>query len=174
VSSSSEMTRAGLDALNALPTAAAERQLSTCCAARAWVERMAAGRPYADLDDLLEASDRAVRELDRDGLAEALAAHPRIGERAAGSSTEAAWSRQEQAGAGDADAEIREALRQGNRAYEQRFGHVFLIRAHGRSAEEMLATLRQRLDNDPDTERSVVAEELRQITRLRLERLLQS
>jgi 2-oxo-4-hydroxy-4-carboxy-5-ureidoimidazoline decarboxylase len=174
VSSSSEMTRAGLDALNALPTAAAERQLSTCCAARSWVERMAAGRPYADLDDLLEASDRAVRELDRDGLAEALAAHPRIGERAAGSSAEAVWSRQEQAGAGDADAEIRAALQQGNRAYEERFGHVFLIRAHGRSAEEMLATLRQRLDNDPDTERSVVAEELRQITRLRLERLLQS
>jgi 2-oxo-4-hydroxy-4-carboxy-5-ureidoimidazoline decarboxylase len=174
VTGSPEMTRAGLDALNALPAADAERQLSTCCASRAWVERMAAGRPYADLDALLQASDRAVLELDRDGLAEALAAHPRIGQRAAGSSTEAVWSRQEQAGVGDADAEVRAALQEGNRAYEERFGHVFLIHASGRSAEAMLAALRERLGNDPDTEWGVVAEELRQITRLRLERLLQS
>jgi 2-oxo-4-hydroxy-4-carboxy-5-ureidoimidazoline decarboxylase len=168
------MTQAGLDALNALPAAEAERRLFTCCASRAWVERMAASRPYADLDALLEASDRAVGELDRDDLAEALAAHPRIGQRASGSSTDAVWSRQEQASVGDADAGVRAALQEGNRAYEERFGHVFLISASGRSAQEMLAALRERLGNDPDTEWGVVAEELRQITRLRLERLLQS
>jgi 2-oxo-4-hydroxy-4-carboxy-5-ureidoimidazoline decarboxylase len=174
VTSSHEMTRAGLDALNALPAADAGRQLSTCCASRAWVERMVAGRPYADLDALLNASDRAIRELDRDGLAEALAGHPRIGQRADGSSTEAVWSRREQASVGDAAAGVRAALQEGNRAYEQRFGHVFLISASGRSAEEMLAALHERLANDPDTEWGVVAEELRKITRLRLERLLQS
>jgi 2-oxo-4-hydroxy-4-carboxy-5-ureidoimidazoline decarboxylase len=174
VTSSPKLTRAGLDALNALPPADAERQLSSCCASRAWAGRMAAGRPYADLDALLEASDRAVAELDRDGLTEALAAHPRIGQRAAGSSTEAVWSGQEQASVGDADVEVRAALQEGNRAYEQRFGHVFLISASGRSAEEMLAALHERLGNDPDTEWGVVAEELRQITRLRLERLLRS
>jgi 2-oxo-4-hydroxy-4-carboxy-5-ureidoimidazoline decarboxylase len=134
---------------------------------------MDAGRPYADVDALLRASDRAVQGLDRDDLAEALAAHPRIGQRAAGSSTEAVWSRQEQAGVGDAQAEVRAALQEGNRAYEERFGHVFLISATGRSAEELLAALRERLGNDPDTEWGVVAEELRKITRLRLERLLQ-
>jgi 2-oxo-4-hydroxy-4-carboxy-5-ureidoimidazoline decarboxylase len=174
VTSSPELTRAGLEALNALPAADAERQLSTCCASRAWVGRMAAGRPYADLDALLEASDRAVAELDRESLAEALAGHPRIGQRAAGSSTEAVWSRREQASVGDADAEVRAALEEGNRAYEERFGHVFLISASGRSAQEMLAALHERLGNDPDTEWGVVAEGLRQITRLRLERLLRS
>jgi 2-oxo-4-hydroxy-4-carboxy-5-ureidoimidazoline decarboxylase len=133
---------------------------------------MAAGRPYADADALLGESDRAVRALGRDDLAEALAGHPRIGERAAGFSTEAAWSRQEQAGAGDAGAETQAALQAGNRTYEERFGHVFLISASGRSAEEMLAALRDRLGNDPDTEWGVVAEELRKINRLRLERLL--
>jgi allantoicase len=164
----------GLRWLNSLPAAQARELLSTCCASRAWVERMAADRPYAGLDALLEAGDGAVRELDRDGLGEALAAHPRIGQRAAGSSTEAVWSRAEQASVGDADAEVRAALEEGNRAYEERFGQVFLISASGRSAEEMLAALRERLGNDPDTERGVVAEELRQITRLRLERLLRS
>ena len=134
---------------------------------------MAAGRPYAGLDTLLDAGDRAVAELDRDDLAEALAAHPRIGQQAAGSSTEAAWSRKEQVAVGAADDQVQAALAEGNRAYEERFGHVFLIRADGRSAEEMLAALRERLGNDPDTEWREVAEELRQITRLRLERLLQ-
>jgi allantoicase len=163
----------GLRWLNSLPAAQARQLLATCCASRAWVERMAAGRPYADLDALLGAGDRAVGELDRDDLAEALSAHPRIGQRPGGSSTEAVWSRQEQAAAGEADAEVRAALQEGNRAYEERFGHVFLISATGRSAEELLAALRERLGNDPDSEWGVVAEELRKITRLRLERLLQ-
>ena len=74
---------------------------------------------------------------------------------------------------GAADDQVQAALAEGNRAYEERFGHVFLIRADGRSAEEMLAALRERLGNDPDTEWREVAEELREITRLRLERLLQ-
>jgi len=166
------MAELGLRWLNSLPAGQARQVLAGCCAASAWVGRMAAGRPYADLDALLAAGDRAVRGLDRDGLAEALSAHPRIGEQAAGASAEAAWSRQEQAGVGEAADEVRAALAEANRAYEDRFGHVFLIRASGRSAGELLAALRGRLGNDPDTEWGVVAEELGEITRLRLERLL--
>jgi allantoicase len=163
----------GLRWLNSVPATQAGQLLASCCASRAWIERMVAGRPYADLDALFDAGGRAIRALGRDDLAEALSAHPRIGQRAAGASTEADWSRQEQASVGEADAGLRAALEEGNRAYEQRFGHVFLIRASGRSAEELLAALRERLANDPDTEWGVVAEELREITRLRLERLLQ-
>jgi allantoicase len=163
----------GLRWLNSVPATQAGQLLASCCASRAWVERIAAGRQYTDFDALLGASDRAIRELGRDDLAEALSAHPRIGQRPEGASTEADWSRQEQASVGEADAEVLAALEEGNRAYEQRFGHVFLIRASGRSAEELLAALRQRLANDPDTEWGEVAEELREITRLRLERLLQ-
>jgi allantoicase len=166
------LTVLGLRWLNSLPEGQAGQVLASCCRSRAWVGRMAAGRPYADADALLGESDRAVRALGRDDLAEALAGHPRIGERAAGLSTEAAWSRQEQAGAGDAGAEVRAALQAGNRTYEERFGHVFLISASGRPAEELLAALRDRLGNDPDTEWGVVAEELLKINRLRLERLL--
>ncbi len=166
--------QAGLQTLDTLPADRAEDQLATCCAARAWVARVVAGRPYADLDELLTASDRAIQELGPDDLAEALAAHPRIGQRVGGSSTEAAWSRQEQSGMDDADAGVRAALREGNVAYEERFDQVFLIRAAGRSPAEMLAELRRRLGNDLQTEQREVAEQLRQITRLRLERLLQS
>jgi allantoicase len=171
--SSQGLAELGLRWLNSLPAAQARQVLGSCCASRAWVERMAAGRPYADIDSLLGASDAAVRELDREDLAEALSAHPRIGQRAAGASTEATWSRQEQAGVGNAADEVRAALAEGNRAYQERFGHVFLIRASGRSAEELLAALRERLGHDPDTEWGVVAQELREITRLRLVRLVQ-
>ena len=176
MSRSVEVLQAGVQTLNTLPAGRAEEQLATCCAARAWVARVVAGRPYADLDELLTASDRAIQELGPDDLAEALAAHPRIGQRVGGSSTEAAWSRQEQSGmdAADADAGVRAALREGNVAYEERFDQVFLIRAAGRSPAEMLAELRRRLGNDLRTEQREVAEQLRQITRLRLERLLQS
>ena len=168
------MTVGGLDALDSLPRGQLQEQLSSCCAARAWVERMSDGWPYPDVESMLAASDRAVEHLEPDDLAEALAAHPRIGERADGSSTEATWSRQEQASVADADTEVQKALHEGNLAYEKRFGHVFLISASGRSAPEMLAALRERLGNDLDTEEKVVTEELRKITRLRLERLLAS
>ncbi|SDM74119.1 2-oxo-4-hydroxy-4-carboxy-5-ureidoimidazoline decarboxylase [Geodermatophilus siccatus] len=173
MSGSVDELRAGLETLDALPADRAEEQLAACCAARAWVARMVAGRPYADVDDLLAASDRAIEDLGPGDLAEALAAHPRIGQRVAGSSPEAAWSRQEQSGMDDADTEVRAALREGNLAYEERFDQVFLIRAAGRSPAEMLTELRRRLGNDPETERREVAEQLRQITRLRLERSLQ-
>lgn len=174
MSRSVEVLQAGVQTLNTLPAGRAEEQLATCCAARAWVVRVVAGRPYADLDELLTVSDRTIQELGPDDLAEALAAHPRIGQRVGGSSTEAAWSRQEQSGMDDADAEVRAALREGNLAYEERFDQVFLIRAAGRSPAEVLAQLHWRLGNDPETERREVAEQLRQITRLRLERSLQT
>lgn len=131
-----------------------------------------AGRPYPSAKALFEAADAAIRNLRPADVEEALATHPRIGDRAEGESTDARWSRQEQASVADADREIREQLQAGNLTYEQRFGHVFLIRAAGRTPAEMLAELHRRLGNDPDTERREVVEPLRQITRLRLERLL--
>ena len=97
-----------------------------------------------------------------------LASHPRIGERAAADSREGGWSRQEQSGAAGAAEQVRRELAAGNAAYEQRFGHVFLICATGLSAEAMLAALRSRLRNDPIAEREVVRGELVKIVRLRL------
>lgn len=158
--------------VNDLPDDEADRLLHACCASSAWVARVRAGRPYASAEQLADTAERACRELSAADVDEALAAHPRIGDRAEGASAEAQWSRQEQASVSDSDAETRERLRQGNVAYEQRFDRVFLVRAAGRTPAQMLTELERRLGNDPVTEQREVVEQLAQITRLRVERLL--
>ncbi len=133
-----------------------------------------AGRPYADRTALHAAAERCWGALSPAGWREAFAHHPRIGEAAGprGSAT-AAWAGAEQAGATGADAATLAALAEGNRAYEARFGHVFLVCATGRGAAEMLALLRARLANEPAAELRVAAAEQAKITRLRLEKLLE-
>jgi 2-oxo-4-hydroxy-4-carboxy-5-ureidoimidazoline decarboxylase len=124
------------------------------------------------VDTLVHRAEEVSRALPWDDVAMALAAHPRIGDRVAGSSAEAESSRREQSSMDDADAATRDALVDGNRAYEERFDRVFLIRASGRSPEEMLAELRRRLDNDEETEQAEVTEQLAQITALRVRGLV--
>lgn len=146
-----------------------EADLAACCASRRWI---AAVSGHDDPGALRAASKRVLDELEWPDVEEALAAHPRIGERVRGESREAGWSRGEQSGMDGAAAELREALVEGNRAYEERFGHVFLICASGRSAPEMLADLRRRLGNDVETERDAVRRELAAIVDLRLAELV--
>ncbi|HEY0641592.1 MAG TPA: 2-oxo-4-hydroxy-4-carboxy-5-ureidoimidazoline decarboxylase [Pseudonocardiaceae bacterium] len=155
------------------PRRAAARELLACCASTRWAARVAQGLPYEDLAALRRASDEAFAELRWPDLVEAMAAHPRIGERAGGADREAAWSRAEQAGAATTDEEVAAALVAGNAEYERRFGHVFLIRATGRDAREILAALRERLNNDLETERRVVREQLAEIVALRLDKLIE-
>ena len=149
-----------------VPDAAAE--LYACCASKRWIAAVLAGRPYRGLAPLAVTSDRAIKQLAWPDVEEALAAHPRIGERVTGEGREATWSRQEQSGSRLADVDTDTALREGNVAYEQRFGHVFLICATGLSAGEMLDALRSRLTNPIEVERDVVRAELAKIVRLRL------
>ena len=127
------------------------------------------GRPYADLDALFDAADRAWSELEPSDWAEALAGHPRIGER--GGSSPAA-SESEQSGVRTASAESLAELAVENRSYEARFGHVFLIAAAGKDAAEVLGAMRERMRNDPVTEAAVAADEHRKIARLRLKALV--
>ena len=165
---------AGLARFNSLAGAEAAEMLRACCAAPAWIEAMASGRPYPNRVALVARADDALADLDWPGVRAALDAHPRIGDRAAGVGREAAWSRSEQSGMDQSSEEVRGALVAANRAYEERFGHVFLIFATGRTADEMLAAARSRPDNDEATERRVVREELSKITKLRLERLFEA
>jgi 2-oxo-4-hydroxy-4-carboxy-5-ureidoimidazoline decarboxylase len=161
-----------LDVLNTAPAEQVTERLAACNASRRWIGRIVADRPYEDVESMLTAAEREAQALEWPDVREALDAHPRIGDSAAGGSREATWSRREQATVGTSDQQTRDALRDGNVAYEKRFGHVFLIRAADRSADEMLTELRRRLDNDERSERAEVTEQLAQITRLRLERLL--
>lgn len=161
--------RLDVGAFDALSPMAAGTLLTPVCASDAWIVAMVATRPHGTLELLSTRSDEALAALEWPDVGQALAAHPKIGERAGGDEREAAWSREEQSGAVDADAED---LRAGNVAYEQRFGHVFLICATGRSSGEMLATLRDRLGHDDAVEREVVRAELAKIVRLRLAKTL--
>lgn len=156
--------RAGVAWLNALTASAARDMVRYCCAAEAWVGRMVAARPFDAFDALTAAASRIWTDLDSDTWREAFAAHPRIGDRSGPEHT-----RREQTGTAHADRATLEALAEGNRAYEQRFGHVFLIRAAGRSAEDMLDALRERMDNDATTELRIAAEQQRLIMLQRLD-----
>ena len=133
-----------------------------CLSVPRWADDVLAGQPYADRDELLAAADRAARELTDDELDQALSGHPRIGERGG------AQSQREQSGVDPTAADTAARLAAGNAAYEQRFGRVFLIRAAGRDAEEILAELDRRLGNDEATERAETVDNLRQIALLRL------
>jgi 2-oxo-4-hydroxy-4-carboxy-5-ureidoimidazoline decarboxylase len=162
----------GLATFNRLPDDRARAGLLACCASPAWVEKMMAARPYRSIDDVMAISDQTVAGLSESDLEAALAGHPRIGERPA-TSGERNWSSQEQAGVGDATDHVRRALADGNRDYEQQFGHVYLVSATGRTADEMLALLQRRLDNDTATEWEAVRAELAKINRIRLTKLLE-
>lgn len=162
-----------MEAFNALPAERLEEHLLACLAAPAWAAEIVAKRPYQDRTELLAAADAAARALSWPDVLLGLSAHPRIGERAAGDSPEASWSRAEQlAAAQSADNTTQDALIRVNQEYEARFGHVFLIFASGRTQSEILDVARERLHNDEETERAIVRDELRKIALLRLERVL--
>ncbi len=159
---------ARLDEFNALSRSDARARLATCLAVPRWVDEVADGRPYADLADLLERAGESAAELSDEELEGALTRHPRIGERAS-PAHDGEHSRREQARVDPSDGETAGRLAAGNRAYEQRFDRVFLIRAAGRSTAEILAELDRRLSNGDDTERVETTTQLREIALLRLE-----
>ncbi len=165
-------TSSSVEALDAAPEPDATALLRSCCASRTWVARMVAGRPHGDLPELTAAARAAVLELDWSDVEEALAAHPRIGERPQGADREAAWSRQEQSGAAGAEPGVVAEQQRRNAEYEQRFGHVYLVCATGRSAADLLADVTARLAHDPAAERDVVRRELAAIVELRLAKAL--
>jgi allantoicase len=167
--------RAVLRQLNATDEPALRALLSDLCAAPEWLDRLTADRPFASAAALQSASAQAADRVSPGGWREAFRHHPRIGERQADrpqSASAQAQSTREQAAVEQAAASERAALAEGNRAYEARFGQPFIACASGKSVSEILALLRERLNNDPDTELRVAAGEQRKITKLRLDSLL--
>jgi allantoicase len=142
-------------------------ELRHCCASNEWVQQLVAARPFGSWEKLAEAADRIWLTLGRDAWLEAFSAHPRIGEKKADR-----FSTGEQSGTASASAETMSALAEVNREYEAKYGHVYLVCASGRSADEMLAFARERMANTADDELRIAAEEQRKITRLRLLKLV--
>jgi OHCU decarboxylase len=161
-----------LDELNGLDAAGAAREFLRCCGSSRWAARMAESRPFADRPAMAGAADRAFEDLGRADWLEAFAAHPKIGAGGAGNAGGAGWSDQEQAGVAGSATATRQRLDQANRDYEARFGYIFIVCATGKTGPEMLGLLQRRLDNDPDKELWIAANEQKKITQLRLTKLL--
>ncbi len=157
-----------IEDLNALPDAEAASALRACADIDSWVTALLAGRPYDDPEQLLDRGRSQVVGWAPAEVEDALADHPRIGERAAGDGAGAAHARREQAGVDPADADLAARLLAGNVAYEERFGRIYLVRAMGRTGPEMLRLLEERLGNDPATELEVTRQQLGEIALLRL------
>jgi 2-oxo-4-hydroxy-4-carboxy-5-ureidoimidazoline decarboxylase len=160
---------------NLLPADEAAKEVFPCCGSQAWANGMASSRPMEDVATLLATSDRICRDLSSADWLEAFQSHPRIGETRGpreSSVRSLDWSAQEQSHAAESDDWLKQALAEGNREYEQRFHQIFIICAMGKSAEEILANLRQRLNNDEATELREAAEQQRQIAQIRLRKWL--
>lgn len=160
---------------NALTTSEAAREILPCCGSQRWAHALARLRPFADVRALLAQSDEIWSQLDPADWDEAFSSHPRIGDRKApesASRTSAQWSCEEQGGVAHSSEDIQDRLKSANEQYEQRFGRIYIVCATGKSAEEMLAILYRRLDNDEASELREAAEQQRQITQLRLRKWL--
>jgi OHCU decarboxylase len=162
---------AGLQRFNGLTDTEAAATLETCLDVPRWVQDVAGGRPYATAPEVLHRARASAASFTDAEISAALARHPRIGEQA-GDGHDAEHSQREQAAVGDADPEVTAAIRAGNAEYENRFDRVFVIRAAGRPATEILAELRRRLNNTPEAERAEVVTQLREIALTRLETIL--
>ncbi|RBY87700.1 2-oxo-4-hydroxy-4-carboxy-5-ureidoimidazoline decarboxylase [Blastococcus sp. TF02A-30] len=161
-----------LSEFNALAAEEAAALLRRCADIPSFAAALVARRPFADVDELRSSARELAGTWSEAEVAAALADHPRIGERPTGPGATAALSEREQAGLDQADTGLRRRLAEGNRRYEERFGHIYLVRAAGRSGPELLDLLEQRLANDPATERGVTRSQLAEIALLRLEGLV--
>ncbi|AFA72768.1 putative OHCU decarboxylase [Gordonia polyisoprenivorans VH2] len=157
----------GLPSFNELTERQAIGTLYECCSSSIWALRVAKARPFSDDEALLSYADLILAELTDADLDEALAGHPRIGDR-----PDNASSTREQSGVTGADPAVLAELKELNKAYDEKFGHVYLVFANGRPAAELLAILKERMRNDPATERRVLRMELAKINRSRLQRML--
>ncbi|HZX38544.1 MAG TPA: 2-oxo-4-hydroxy-4-carboxy-5-ureidoimidazoline decarboxylase [Streptomyces sp.] len=158
----------GLVRFNTSQDTAALAALHEVCASSAWGSKVLAQRPYATVEALFDASDAAMAELSAEDLAEAMAGHPPIGRPKPGDPT----SSREQSGMAGAAEELKAEMLELNLAYQERFGHVFLICATGRTGEQMRDAVRERIGNSPEQERETVRTELGKINRIRLTRLV--
>lgn len=161
-----------IEQFNQLSPSEAKSVIEGCVAIAGWQQQLVAARPFLSLQQAMETARRLTEGWGESELYLALSAHPRIGETAAGSMSHHTASRAEQSAVLSAGSQVKQLMAAGNRAYEQRFGRIFLIRAKGRSPQEILAQLQRRLGNNEVAERQESLRQLREITLLRLQEIL--
>lgn len=169
------MEVAGLEHLNSVAADDAAAEVLKCCGSKKWAQQVTAARPFASLDELIDRAEQIWWALEPADWLEAFHSHPKIGEKKAAAEIAVAaqkWSEDEQSGTRDSAEQTIDELAELNRAYEEKFGFIFIVCASGKSSDEMLAILRNRLGNNPDEELRNAAAEQAKITQLRLKKLL--
>jgi 2-oxo-4-hydroxy-4-carboxy-5-ureidoimidazoline decarboxylase len=156
-----------LKALNKLTAKEAEQSFLRCCGSAQWAKKLSSARPFLNQEQLFQRAEEIWFSLSTEDWLEAFSHHPRIG----GRSTQS-WANQEQRGAHQASEKTRLALQKGNLEYERKFGHVFLVCASGKTADEMLAILQRRITNDASEEMKNASQEQAKIMKIRLQKLL--
>jgi 2-oxo-4-hydroxy-4-carboxy-5-ureidoimidazoline decarboxylase len=166
-----------LHELNTLDKQQLKEELTKCCGSSIWINKMLAFFPADDLVELLEDAEEQWYECNEEDWKEAFAHHPKIGDIESLKKkfvSTAPWASDEQSAVSNASQQTIEALAEGNRLYEEKFGYIFIVYATGKSAEEILTVLQTRLQNNPEVEIEIAADEQNKITKLRLEKLLDS
>lgn len=169
------MTILDLEAINSQTFSETCNELLKCCGSKRWAERLAAARPFASIDEVKENASSIWWSLSNDDWLEAFRSHPKIGERKAAAPVAAdahKWSEQEQSGVSGTAVDTLEALSELNQQYAKKFGYIFIVCASGKSAEQMLSLLRERLHNEPEVELPIAAAEQAKITELRIDKLI--
>ena len=162
--------------LNHLPPAELKETLYKCCGSTAWVNKMMRLLPMEELVELLDYAEEQWYSCTKEDWQEAFSNHPKIGDLESLQkkfSATAEWAGEEQGGATGAKTETLQALQDANKKYEDKFGYIFIISASGKTAEQMLGALQERLENDPAEEINFAAEEQNKITLIRLQKLMQ-
>jgi 2-oxo-4-hydroxy-4-carboxy-5-ureidoimidazoline decarboxylase len=149
-----------LDEFNGLPFDQARSALQDCCGCEAWAVEVAAGRPFKSLEALREAADTQWWRLGEFGWMEAFRAH----------APTAAWT--DVSDLFDSDATVAERMAF-LRQYNATFGFKFVYYSVGKSSEEIMAVLKERVANRLDQELGNAAEEQAKVTQLKLGRLFQ-
>jgi OHCU decarboxylase len=159
-----------LSAWNDANESVALQAMLVCCAARRWARSMVSHRPFRNIESLSLTADQVWSTMEEPDWLEAFAAHPRIGDcKPPPNATQSAtWSQQEQSSTANAANQVLADLAAGNALYERRFGFTYIVCATGKSADEMLAILQDRLNNDRASELGEAAEQQRQIMQIRL------
>ena len=166
-----------IDRINSLPSEQAEAEFLKCCGSRRWAAKMTAERPFENVEEMVTAADRIWWALESGDWLEAFDSHPKIGEKKAAASVareSLSWSETEQSGTRDSTQQTMDELAELNREYQEKFGFIYIVCATGKSAEEMLGILHERLNNDAATELRNAASEQAKITTLRLNKLVQA
>lgn len=161
--------------LNHLPPGQQKETLFRCCGSTAWVNKMLEVFPVEDFVDLTEDAEEKWYECSEADWKEAFSHHPKIGDTESLKkkfADTAQWASGEQSGVNTASEEVIKQLAEGNRQYEEKFGYIFIVCATGKSADEMLQMLNARLPNSPGEEIKIAADQQMQITKLRLQKLL--